>query len=103
MGRAYLSIEAVDVSASSDSHLFGLLAQKLPFAIDLRKRRPGRIRSGICVHRRWRFAGFDADYSKSVYPLPQEPPPQNQSGDHTSHHDLIKERSRFVHEFVAIQ
>ncbi len=34
MFRAYLSIEAADVPASSDSHLFGLLAQKLPFAIE---------------------------------------------------------------------
>lgn len=34
MYRAYLSIEAANVPASSDSHLFGLLAQKLPFAIE---------------------------------------------------------------------
>jgi hypothetical protein len=34
MHRAYLSIQAADVPSSSDSHLFGLLAQKLPFAIE---------------------------------------------------------------------
>jgi Uncharacterized conserved protein (DUF2075) len=34
MYRAYLSIEAAAVPAFSDSHLFGLLAQKLPFAIE---------------------------------------------------------------------
>jgi hypothetical protein len=38
MHRAYLSIEAVRVQFFSDSHLFGLLAQKLPFAIEPRQR-----------------------------------------------------------------
>ncbi|HEX2942508.1 MAG TPA: DNA/RNA helicase domain-containing protein, partial [Rhodopila sp.] len=34
MDRAYLSISAVDVPAASDNHLFGALAQKLPFAVE---------------------------------------------------------------------
>lgn len=34
MYRTYLSIAAAAVPAFSDSHLFGLLAQKLPFAIE---------------------------------------------------------------------
>jgi hypothetical protein len=34
MNRAYLAIEAENVPAFSDSHLFGQLAQKLPFAIE---------------------------------------------------------------------
>ncbi len=34
MYRAYLSVGAAEVPAFSDSHLFGLLAQKLPFAIE---------------------------------------------------------------------
>lgn len=34
MFRAYVSIAAADVPSCSDSHLFGLLAQKLPFAIE---------------------------------------------------------------------
>jgi len=37
MERAYLSIDAANVQASSDSHLFGLLAQRLPFAIEPRQ------------------------------------------------------------------
>jgi hypothetical protein len=34
MYRAYLSIESANVQGSSDSHFFGLLTQKLPFAIE---------------------------------------------------------------------
>lgn len=34
MNRAYLSLDAASVETFSDSYLFGLLAQKLPFAIE---------------------------------------------------------------------
>jgi hypothetical protein len=34
VNRAYLSLDAASVETFSDSYLFGLLAQKLPFAIE---------------------------------------------------------------------